>query len=31
MKDKKQIVIQVGSLVIGKMIGAWITGSLLDA
>jgi len=31
MKDKKQIVIQVGSLVIGTMIGVWITGSLLDA
>ncbi len=29
-KDWKQIVIQVGSLVIGTMIGAWITGSLLD-
>ena len=31
MKDKKQIVIQGGSLVIETMIGACITGSLLDA
>ncbi len=31
MKDTKRIVIQVGSLVIGAMIGVWITGSLLDA
>jgi hypothetical protein len=31
MKDKTQIVIQVGSLVIGIMIGAWITGSSLEA